>query len=110
MISIRRANISDAKSIAKIHVLSWQVIYRGLIPDKILENLSIDEREKLWTTLIENNANVLVLEENDILIGFVSFCSSRDQDAEPSDIIVNLPEGSAPILVNRGQISKESIL
>lgn len=32
---IRQANLSDARAIATVHVTSWQVIYRGLVPDSI---------------------------------------------------------------------------
>lgn len=86
MIHIRHAIASDARAIAKIHVSSWQVIYRGYMPDKVLDNLSIDERERLWKTLIEDNVGILVLEESKNLIGFVSFCPSRDQDVEPTNV------------------------
>lgn len=81
MIYIRHARISDARAIANVHVASWQVIYRGHIPDDVLDDLSIDEREKLWKTALENNTDVLVLEEDNNLIGFISFCPSRDADS-----------------------------
>lgn len=84
MFHIRKAQILDAKAIAKIHVFSWQVIYRGSIPDNILDNLSIDEREKSWVALLESNKDVLVVEEDNSLIGFVGFCPSRDLDANPA--------------------------
>ncbi|HSW93002.1 MAG TPA: GNAT family N-acetyltransferase [Gammaproteobacteria bacterium] len=83
MITIRNAQISDARAIAKVHVLSWQAIYRGHIPDNVLDNLSIDEREKMWKTLLEKNITVLVLENDNNLVGFVSFCPCRDQDVDP---------------------------
>lgn len=83
MAHIRHAIVSDARAIAKIHVSSWQVIYRGHIPDNVLDDLSIDEREKLWKSLLENNACIIVLEDNNNLVGFVSCCLSRDEDADP---------------------------
>ena len=82
-IKIRCAIISDASDIAKIHVNSWQAIYHGLIPDNILDNLSINEKEKLWKSLLENNVPILVLEKNNKLLGFLSYCPSRDKDANP---------------------------
>lgn len=91
MVHIRHAISSDARAIAKIHVCSWQVIYRGHIPDNILDNLSVDEREKLWKTLLEQNTAILVLEENNNLVGFISYCPSRDQGVNP----VNVAEISA---------------
>jgi len=86
MISIRKAITSDAAAIAKVHVESWQVTYRGHIPDEILDNLSVNEREKLWKSLLENNTCVFVLEEDHHLIGFVSMCASRDNDADPTQV------------------------
>ena len=82
MVHIRYAIASDARAIAKIHVFSWQAIYRGHIPDDVLDNLSIDEREKLWKKLLENNVGIIVLEDNNDLVGFVSFCPSRDEDVD----------------------------
>ncbi len=86
MAHIRYAIASDVRAIAKIHVFSWQAIYRGHIPDDVLDNLSIDEREKLWKTLLENNASIIVLEDNNDLVGFVSFCPSRDEDVNSQKI------------------------
>jgi len=43
MINIRLANPTDAREIAKVHVSSWQKIYKGFIPDRILDALSVDE-------------------------------------------------------------------
>lgn len=91
MIHIRHAIFSDANAIAKIHVSSWQAIYRGHIPDNVLDNLSVDDREQLWKTLLENNAYIIVLEEDNNLIGFLSFCPSRDEDVNP----INIAEISA---------------
>lgn len=84
MIIVRHANLSDTRAIATVHVTSWQVIYRGLIPNQILENLSIEERENLWIQLLKNNVQVLVLEEERTIIGFISYGSGRDQDVDAS--------------------------
>lgn len=80
---IRIAMITDARVIAKVHVSCWQAIYRGHIPNNILDKLSVDDREKLWISLLANHVGVLVLEEDNELIGFISFCPSRDQDNDP---------------------------
>ncbi len=69
-----------------MHVESWQVTYRGHIPDDVLDNLSVSEREKLWKSLLENNTCVFVLEEDKRLVGFVSICASRDSDLNPTQV------------------------
>lgn len=83
-ISIRLAKEEDAHSIAEIHVTSWQKIYRGHIPDIILDNLSINEREKKWRALINNEVNILLIEKNNEIVGFASLCPSRDTDTDPN--------------------------
>jgi ribosomal protein S18 acetylase RimI-like enzyme len=83
-ISIRSARKDDALAIAKVHVISWQKIYRGYIPDKILDNLSINKRTQQWRELINNKVSILLIEKNDEIVGFVSLCPSRDTDQNPS--------------------------
>jgi L-amino acid N-acyltransferase YncA len=89
MIKLRGAVVSDARAIANVHVASWQAIYRGHIPNNILDNLSIAEREKTWKELLENNVSVVILEEDNNLVGFISFCASRDQDAN-SEVVAEI--------------------
>lgn len=76
---VRIAVINDAEQIAKIHVLSWQKIYRGHIPDTVLNNLSIQTRHKQWLELISNCVSVLVIEKHNLIVGFASICPARDE-------------------------------
>lgn len=80
---IRIACLSDADAIAVVHVASWQKIYRGHIPDAVLDTLSIKEREQKWHKLLESNIKVLVIERDKQIIGFASLCPSRDKDTDP---------------------------
>ena len=41
MVTLRDATPADALDIATVHVESWQVGYRGLMPDEVLDGLSI---------------------------------------------------------------------
>lgn len=79
-VTIRVANVSDAHSIAHIHVISWQTAYRNLIPDTVLDALSVSDREKDWKNYLGNNVKVIILERDQVVIGFCSVCSSRDKD------------------------------
>ncbi|WP_104401678.1 GNAT family N-acetyltransferase [Vibrio penaeicida] len=73
-ITIREANLEDVPSIAEIHVTSWQVTYSGLIPEDYILSQTIERRTKLWTNVInESLASLLVAEENQKVIGFISF-------------------------------------
>lgn len=79
-INIRAAKESDSHAIATVHVKSWQKIYRGHIPDTILDKLSIYEREQKWLELIRNQVKILVIEKDSLIVGFASLCSTRDTD------------------------------
>ncbi|HEX6799720.1 MAG TPA: GNAT family N-acetyltransferase [Ktedonobacterales bacterium] len=50
-IVIRRAQSSDARGIAEVHVTAWRETYRGTVPDAYLDSLSVDEREARWHRL-----------------------------------------------------------
>lgn len=79
----RFASLEDAPAIARVHVDSWRKIYRGLIPDKILNDLSVHKRTKQWEEIIKNGFEVIVIEKNNLLVGFASICSVRDKDLDP---------------------------
>ena len=81
--SIRPANPSDARSIAEVNVASWRSAYRGLLPDSVLDNLSVEDKaDRMRARIIEHTIQVLVLEQNSAIIGFVTFGASRDRDAD----------------------------
>ena len=52
MIDIRPATPADAAGIARVHVKVWQSTYRGILPDDVLDEISIDNREALWTDIL----------------------------------------------------------
>jgi ribosomal protein S18 acetylase RimI-like enzyme len=68
---IRVALAPDARAIAEVHIASWQAAYRGMIPDRVLDGLSVDEREQRWAGQIADpEAFVLVAEEGGRIAGF----------------------------------------
>ena len=80
---IRRAEPSDAKGIAKVKVASWKSAYRGILPDSLLDNLSVEHDESRWRArIIAHTSQVLVLEQNGRIIGFVAFGTCRDEDVD----------------------------
>ncbi|GAB5558797.1 MAG: GNAT family N-acetyltransferase [Synoicihabitans sp.] len=79
--TIRRAKIEDASSIAEIHVRSWQVGYRDILPAKLLSSLNPGEREEMWRERLEKDNVVFVAERAESkLIGFPSVGAPRDED------------------------------
>jgi ribosomal protein S18 acetylase RimI-like enzyme len=84
VVEVRRAVLEDAASIAAVHVRTWQVAYRGLMPEEVLDGLSVEKREENWRRALsagEVFAVYVAVEE----MGVVGFCAvgapSRDDDA-----------------------------
>jgi hypothetical protein len=49
---VRLAAADDAPAIADIHIRSWRATYRGLVPDAILDGLSMERRVTSWREAI----------------------------------------------------------
>jgi ribosomal protein S18 acetylase RimI-like enzyme len=45
---IRKAALSDAEEIARVHVDSWRCAYRGFVPASILDELSYEQKARQW--------------------------------------------------------------
>lgn len=72
MVEVRRAVPEDAAAIAAVHVRTWQVAYRGLIPDQVLDGLSVLQRETTWREALtaEEGPAVYVAVEDGAVVGF----------------------------------------
>lgn len=75
---IRLAKFADAKAIATIHVASWQETYTGLLPQEMLERLSVQNRTARWEQLLSGKLRVLVVEAAGSAVGFASYGAQRD--------------------------------
>lgn len=86
MVSVRSATPADAVGIARVHVLSWQAGYRGLMDQGILDALSVDDRAARWDGILSEphplTIDTLVAESEDEIVGWVSFGAGRDEGAE----------------------------
>ena len=82
MLSLRPARPEDAAAVAGVHVRSWQVAYRGLLPDEYLDGLRPDDRVSHYTfgaTDVGVPATVVAVEDGTIC-GFVTTGLCRDAD------------------------------
>jgi ribosomal protein S18 acetylase RimI-like enzyme len=80
---IRKATVNDVKTIAEVHVKSWQAAYRDLLPEDFLRNLSIERREEQWQRGLQNLEQVLlVYERENQVVAFCGFAPSRDDDVD----------------------------
>lgn len=74
---IRAATTADVQSIARVHVQAWQESYRGLVPDAMLEALSVDRNARMWTQILADRTVVHVVEEEADVVGFGSAGGAR---------------------------------
>jgi ribosomal protein S18 acetylase RimI-like enzyme len=82
---IRRATVEDAYGIALVHVRSWQVAYRGHMPDEFLDGLDVENRVNMWRELTQDPDKIVFVAENTEgkIVGFSALGASRDADANP---------------------------
>jgi ribosomal protein S18 acetylase RimI-like enzyme len=84
---LRIAGPADAAAIARVHVESWRVGYRGLLADELLAQLSVGERELMWRERLtdskapQHRRRVNVAVDRESMLGFIAAGPSREQDA-----------------------------
>lgn len=80
---VREARPEDAAAIARVHTETWQIAYRGIVPDEILDGLEVSEgRIAASLGLIEDESVQIFVADDDELRGFVSAGRSRDLESE----------------------------
>jgi len=80
--NVRAATAEDVPAIAQVHVDSWRVAYRGLLPDDEIESIGLERRRTFWNgTLSRLNAGkVDVAEDHTGVIAFCFYGPTRDAD------------------------------
>lgn len=72
---IRQASPADAAGMARVHVLSWQSAYKGLLPQELIDGLSIETRTRQWGEWLEApeaHLNLVACDSEGQVLGFVS--------------------------------------
>jgi L-amino acid N-acyltransferase YncA len=87
---VRLAQPGDAGPIGDVHVRSWRAAYRGIVPDTILDGLSIEQRIDFWSRVLAmasaepgRDGRTWVVEDRGTVVGFASTRPSRDEDTLP---------------------------
>jgi len=90
--AVRLARPDDAEAIADAHVRGWRAAYRGLVPDAILDGLSVERRAVSWRDTIESQlaaaspaGRTWVVEEG-LVKGFAATGAIRDGSDEPGGL------------------------
>jgi GNAT superfamily N-acetyltransferase len=83
---VRPATPDDADAIASAHVRSWQMAYRGIVPDALLDALSIERRASWWRgelTAMAKPTACWVVERSGRVVGFASIGAARGDSGGP---------------------------
>ena len=83
MLIIRSAEVEDAAAIARVHVDAWRSTYPGMIPQRYLDRLTVENRSIGWVRLLERappDVITLISEDDDQVVGFVTGGRLRHSD------------------------------
>jgi len=85
VLEIRPVEPADLPRVAAIHVDSWRAAYRGLIPDEILDSLSVESRVAAWEKWLANpDSRIWVAVRGDRTVGFSRLRPATESDG-PAD-------------------------
>jgi ribosomal protein S18 acetylase RimI-like enzyme len=82
--TVRPARPEDAAAIADAHVRGWLATYRGLVPDSVLDGLSVERRTTHWRetiasqTTADSVGRTWVVEAVGVVRGFAETGAIRD--------------------------------
>ncbi|HXA84570.1 MAG TPA: GNAT family N-acetyltransferase [Candidatus Dormibacteraeota bacterium] len=79
---LRPAEPSDAIAVARVHVRSWQVAYRTLLPDDYLDQLRPEDRAQKYdfASLDPLKPRTIVAAGEGLIHGFATTAPSREPD------------------------------
>lgn len=86
---IRAAEQSDSEGIARVHTLSWQSAYRGLLPNEWLDALRWEDRKVRWDAILSTSTRgkvFVALNTQNTIVGFASIGESRDEDIDQARV------------------------
>jgi GNAT superfamily N-acetyltransferase len=85
-VNIRLAGVPDAAGIAYVHVTAWRETYRGLIPDSVLDTLSIARGTERWKNTLDDSTDMyhltLAAEVNGRVAGFANYGREHGGDSK----------------------------
>jgi ribosomal protein S18 acetylase RimI-like enzyme len=85
--TLRRATSSDAAAVGRIHVESWNVAYRGIMPDDVIAKTDLAYRTQFWAERIADpDWPVFVIEAGGECVAFCQMIPSSDPDDNPKQV------------------------
>jgi L-amino acid N-acyltransferase YncA len=80
---LRAAEARDGEGIARVHVEAWRETYRGIMPDKVLDALSVTESAQRWAAVIgalgeRRQVLSVAVDEGGRIVGFAGAGPTRE--------------------------------
>jgi ribosomal protein S18 acetylase RimI-like enzyme len=86
-VKLRRARLEDAAAVGHIHVESWNVAYRGIMPDDVIARTDLSYRTQFWAERIADAMwPVFLIEEQGAPVAFCQMVPSKDPDDDPTRV------------------------
>jgi len=81
---IRTVETTDIQEVAQVHIASWQSAFRGVLSDKVLDQLKLEDFMEQWRSNLqqEYRENLLATTDDGQVVGFISFGPERTQEAQ----------------------------
>jgi len=84
---VRRALGADTETVARIHVASWRVAYRGIMPDDVIARTDLKYRTALWAERIADREwPIFLIEANRAGVAFCQMIRTKDPDDDPQRV------------------------
>ena len=84
---IRRALAADAEAVGRIHVESWNVAYRGIMPDDVIARTDLAYRTAFWAERIADPEwPVYLIEAHGQGVAFCQMIPTRDSDDDATRV------------------------
>lgn len=80
MITFRKAKLEDADQLGYVHYVSWIETYKGLISDSYLNQRSPEKSAKMFERT--HCEHIFLAEENQVVVGFINYNPSTEEDLE----------------------------
>jgi len=85
--TLRVATAADVEAVARIHVESWAVAYRGVMPDDVIARTDMAYRTRMWTERIaDRDWPVFVIDAGGEILAFCQMVPSPDPGDDPKTV------------------------
>jgi ribosomal protein S18 acetylase RimI-like enzyme len=76
-VQVREGRREDAAALATLHAESWQLAYRGIIPDRQLRALLLPHDYRWWRQRLNSTTSTLVLTVDGVVAGYATYGRAR---------------------------------